>query len=377
MLDHGGVQMTLMIGPAYPIPVSRSILDALQSVRITVNARDTSFFELKFTVSKSSALLTTFMIAGGGAIPLVRVVIVATVNGTPNVLIDGVMTNHQLAPGSNGEPSTLTIMGEDLSRVLSYIDFSGIPYPATPVEGRVLLVLAKYAVLGIIPMVIPSILLDVPIPTSRIPRQQGNDLEYIRALADEVGYVFYIDPGPQPGMSFAYWGPEIKVGTPQPALNVDMDAHTNVEQLSFRFDTENRMLPIVVIQNPETKVPIPIPILDITPLIPPLARIPAPTKGIAPIAGVSKYGPIQALLIGLAKAAKSADALSASGSLNVVRYGHVLKARQLVGVRGAGSPFNGLYYVQSVTHNIRRGEYKQDFTLVRNGLVSTLDTVPA
>jgi hypothetical protein len=55
----------------------------------------------------------------------------------------------------------------------------------------------------------------------------------------------------------------------------------------------------------------------------------------------------------------------------------VLKARKLVGVRGAGAAFDGLYYVKSVTHNIKRGEYKQSFTLSRNGLLSTFKTVPA
>ena len=54
----------------------------------------------------------------------------------------------------------------------------------------------------------------------------------------------------------------------------------------------------------------------------------------------------------------------------MLRYGRVLKARQLVGVRGAGMAFDGLYYVKSVTHTIKRGEYKQSFTLTRNGLVS-------
>ena len=57
------------------------------------------------------------------------------------------------------------------------------------------------------------------------------------------GYVFYIDPGPVPGTNTAYWGPEIKVGVPQPALNLDMDAHTNVESLSFNFNTANTTLP--------------------------------------------------------------------------------------------------------------------------------------
>ena len=43
----------------------------------------------------------------------------------------------------------------------------------------------------------------------------------------------------------------------------------------------------------------------------------------------------------------------------MLRYGRVLQARRLVGVRGAGMAFDGLYYVQSVTHTIKRGEYKQ------------------
>jgi hypothetical protein len=372
-----GIQMSLMIGPAVPVPVSQDVLDALQSIRVTTRAREASGFQLTFRLSTRSPLHTVFLLAGGGAIPMVRVVVVVTVNGTPNVLIDGVMTHHEISPGSDAGHATLTITGEDLTRVMDYIDFSGIPYPAMPVEGRVLLVLAKYAVLGIIPKIIPSIMFDVPLPTQRIPRQVGKDLAYVRKLADDVGYVFYMEPGPVPGMNFAYWGPEIKVGVPQPALNVDMDAHTNVEAMSFRFAADNKKLPVVVIQQQETHAPIPIPIPDITPLNPPLGLIPPIPKDIAPLTMSAKLSPVQAVLIGLAKAARSSDAVTGTGTLSVLRYGRVLKARGLVGVRGAGTAFDGLYYVDEVTHNIKRGEYKQDFTLKRNGLISTLQAVPA
>ena len=51
--------------------------------------------------------------------------------------------------------------------------------------------------------------------------------------------------------------------------------------------------------------------------------------------------------------------MTGNGALDVLRYGRVLKARQLVGVRGAGHGLRRLYYVKSVTHNIKRGEYKQ------------------
>ena len=76
--------------------------------------------------------------------------------------------------------------------------------------------LLKYAIFGVIPLVIPSVLLFVPLPIDQIPSQQGTDLEYIRSLADQAGYVFYLDPGPIPGVSKAYWGPQIKVGTRSP-----------------------------------------------------------------------------------------------------------------------------------------------------------------
>ncbi len=372
-----GINLTLMIGPGVPVPVSSDVLDALTSVQVTSKTDGPSGFQLQFTIKKNSPLLTLFLLASGVQVPLVRVVIFVTINGSPQVLIDGVMTDHQISPGSGSQSPVLTITGEDLTRVMDYIDFTGIPYPAMPPEARVLIILAKYAIFGVIPMVIPSIMLDVPIPIDRIPIQQGKDLAYVRKLADDVGYVFFMKPGPEPGTSIAYWGPDIKVGVPQPSLNTDMDAYTNVESLSFSFNGDNATLPFVFIQEQYSKAPIPIPILDITPLNPPLGLIPPIPKQFPIIEGTAKLSPVQALLIGLAKAAKKADAVSATGSLDTLMYGNVLQSRGLVGVRGAGTPFDGLYYVSSVTHNIKRGEYKQSFTLTRNGLISTVPSVPA
>jgi hypothetical protein len=375
---YKSIHLTLMIGPGVPVPVSQEVLDAVTSLRVTTSTDGPSVFQIDFSVSPRSPLQTLFLLSSGASIPLVRVVIVVTVNGTPEVIMDGVMTHHELRPGANGGQSVLTVTGEDLTRVMDYIDFSGTPFPCMPPEARVALILLKYAFLGVIPMVIPSPLIDVPIPIDRIPRQQGKDLAYIRSLAEEVGYVFYIDPGPKPGMSTAYWGPAIKVGPAQPALNTaEMDVHANVESLSFSYDSEKATLPVIFIQNPQTHVPIPIPVPPITPLNPPLGLIPPIPKQIEWIPETAKYSPIRGALIGLAKASQTSDVVSGQGTLDVVRYGRVLKARRLVGVRGAGPAFDGLYYVSSVTHNIRRGEYKQDFTLVRNGLISTLPQVPA
>ena len=80
--------------------------------------------------------------------------------------------------------------------------------------------------------------------------------------------------------------------------------------------------------------------------------------------------PTQAILAALGRVSKSADVVTGTGQLDVLRYGRVLKPRQLVGVRGAGITYDGLYYVKSVTHTIKRGEYKQSFQLTRNARVA-------
>lgn len=379
---RGAVHLSLMIGPVVPLPAPPVVLDAISSVQVTSSDTGPTLFQISFGLSNRSPLHTLFLLTGGAPLLFMRVIISVTVNGTPQVLADGVITDHQIAPGTDAEHSLLVITGEDLSALMNLADLSGFPFPAMPAEGRVAVLLAKYAVLGVVPLVIPSVLLDVPIPTGNIPGQRGTDLAYIKALADRVGYVFYIDPGPVPGANVAYWGPKIKVGVPQPALNVDMDAYTNVESLTFRFDSKQNRIPTVFIYDELTKVVIPIPIPPITPLNPPLGLIPplpsALIPDLTPVSDtLSKRTVPQAIMIGLAKAAQWADAVTGEGSLDVSRYGRVLRARSLVGVRGVGPAFDGLHYVTSVKHDIRPGSYKQSFTLSRNGLLSTVATVPS
>ncbi|HPU18586.1 MAG TPA: hypothetical protein PLC50_00055 [Alicycliphilus sp.] len=375
-----GIQLTLLVGPLVPLPVPRVVLDALQSVEVRTAAGSASGFQLTFTITARSPLNTIFLLAAGTntgmATPPLRVLLILTMNGSAQPLFDGVMTHVEVQPGGRGQAGTLTVTGEDVTKAMDMQDFSGLPFPAVPVEGRVALLCAKYAPFGLIPMVIPVLFPDVQIPIDKIPAQKGTDLAYIQELARQVGYVFYVEPGPAPGTNIAYFGPEIKLGVPQPALNLDMDALTNVESLSFSFDPTKGVLPIVYIQNQLTRVPIPIPIPNLNPLQPPLGALPTPIANFKVLKDTAKMSPMRAISAGLAEAAKSQDAVSGSGSLNVLRYGRVLKARGLVGVRGAGVAYDGLYYVSSVTSRLKRGEFKQSFELTRNGLVSITPNVP-
>lgn len=376
MLPITRVTVTLLIGPVVAVPAPAPLMEALQGITVTTSVGSRSGFQLSFTLANQSPLYGLLLVAANAALLALRVIVVATVNGTPEVLTDGVITRQEVTPGPSAGTSTLTVTGEDISTVMDRQEMNGIPYPAMPAEARVAAILAKYAAYGVIPAVVPSLFLDVPIPVDEIPTQQGTDYAYITALATEVGYTFYVEAGPVPGTNLAYWGPQVKAGLVQPALSVDMGPHTNVESLTFSIAHNEKSMPVVFIHEKSTKATIPIPIPDVNPLQPPLGLAPSLPSKLDFMTDTAKLSPVAALARGVARAAASADTVEGSGTLDVVRYGRLLKARQLVGVRGAGLAFDGLYYVKSVTSTLRAGAFTQTFALSRNALIANVPAVP-
>jgi hypothetical protein len=371
-----GVHLTLLVGPVVPAPVPRELLEALTEVEVTNGVESPDGFRLTFALSTRSVLHQAFLVAATRT-PLMRVVIVVTINSIPKVLMNGVLTNQEVSAGERPGQSTLRVTGEGLTKLMDLQEWDGLPYPGMGVTAQVNAILMKYVAFGIAPLVIPPLNLSIQNPLNRWQSHTGTDLCHIQSLAAEVGYVFYLQPGLVPTTTTAYFGPEIKVGVPQPALNVDLDAHRNVKSMSFSFDSASSDLPIVLIQNPLTKAPVPVPIPKINPLQPPLGLFGPPITKISVLKNTSKMSLPEALNAGLAKAACSQNAVAANGSLDVARYGRLLSARGLVGVRGAGFAFDGLYFVESVTTTMKAGELAQSFRLSRNGLVSITPVVAA
>lgn len=363
----------LLMGPILAVPVPAPLTDALQSVRVTTSSGQASGFQLTFAVSARSVIQQALLPIGFFD-PGIRVVIVAVVTGTPTVLADGIITQQELAPSAEPGASVLTITGEDLS-VLMDMRHEYECYPGLPHQVRVTAICAKYARYGLTPVAIPPVLADVPNPVVHIPIQSGTDLEYLKAMASEVGHVFFLEPGPLPGMNLAYWGPQVRTGLVQPALTLGAGAAATVESLSFTYDGLSRTQYTIGITEPISKIRISLPVPDISLLHPPLAARPAVTLKQEPLPDIGDRSVAEALLLGLSRTSTAADAIKGTGKLDVLRYGHVLRARRLVGVRGAGLAYDGLYYVSSVTHDIRRGEYKQNFTLTRDGLGSLTPVV--
>lgn len=369
-----GVNLSLLIGPTVPIPATPDIAEAVQSVSVNHNDEGRSGFQVVLRVGRAGPtdLLDYRLLLNPLLRPFNRVILTVVFGAIPTVLMDGVITNQQFSPGSLPGTATLTLTGEDVS-VMMDLEKKRAEHPAQSEPLIALKLIATYAQYGLIPEVIPPTAIDQPIPTDRTPVQQGTDLEHLKKMAERFGHVFYVEQGPVPGVNFAYWGPPKRAGLPQRALSVNVGPETNVESVSF---TNNAMAPTIIkdkIQDSLTNSGMPV-MTFVGTRMPPLAALPALPLQLPNVRtsllerGGQGLNVIQAFAQAQAVTDRSLDSVvTAQGELDALRYGGVLKPRGLVGLRGAGFTYDGMYYVKTVAHSISKGQYKQRFTLTREG----------
>ena len=369
--------LTLLIGPTLPVPAPSGLLDALDHVQVTTSDRGRSGFQLVFSAGRSgSADRIDYSLLSQPELKLFnRVVLLVAFGGAPKVLMDGVITHRELMPGDLPGSGTLTVTGEDVS-VMMDLEEKNVEHPAQAENVIATLLISSYPTYGLIPKVTPPPLVDSPTPIERIPVQRGTDLAHLNTMAARFGFVCYVVPGPAPMTNTVYWGPPVRSGPPQPALTVDMGAQTNVERISFRA---NGLAPTKVrgvVQDPASDQAMAV--ASAASLRVPLSAQPdwqtLRSTRTTLISG-SGLTASQALARAQGTADASTDSVTATGTLDALSYGDLLTARGLVGLRGAGWTHDGLWYVQQVTHQIKRGEYTQAFTLTRDGSGSTLAAV--
>jgi len=200
-----------------------------------------------------------------------------------------------------------------------------------------------------------------------------NTRRRVSHLLTMYGFVFFVEPGAVPLTNVAYWGPPPRDAISQPALSVNMGPNTNVETISFKYgELEPKKLTFTDSSGGEKTV-------DRYTRQPPLAaRVPMPRKRDFLANGPDGETDQAKRVRAQGEVDKSFDnVVTAEGSLDALRYGRVLKPRSLVDVRGAGDSFDGRFYVKSVTHSIdvKKGEYKQKFSLSREGVGTTTPIV--
>lgn len=359
-----GIRLVLWMGQTVPLPAPYEVLLALSRVEVTQDVDGPEGFSLTFTVGKDKTL--EYNLLNSGALqPFGRVVIGVVLGVVPEVLIDGVITHYQLQPSNEPGRTSLTVIGRDVSVMLD-LEEKNESYPNQPDFLIVTRILATYGQYGLVPVPTPTT--DVPIILQRVPRQQETDLRFLQRLALRNGFVFYIEPLTF-GVNRAYFGPENRLGLPQPALSVDFGSSTNVKSLDFSNDGLAPVGTRGTFVEPLTKMAIPIPSLPSL-RVPPLASSPVSARRTLQLRSSANQSPIQAALAAVSTVTTAPEAVRGEGEVDTVRYGSVLRARRLVGVRGAGRSYDGFYYVRRVTHTIERGQtsrYTQRFTLSREG----------
>lgn len=357
-----GIRLLVLAGKTLPMPASADLLSAIRrvEVRCSVNSEDNGF---QMTLSLTKNKVGEYSLIDSGVLdPDQRVVLGVVLGVTPEVLIDGIITHHQLTPGDKQSDATLTVSGRDIS-VLMDLDEANGSYPCQPDSVIVLGLLAKYSTYRIAPVITATT--DVPLPTSRVPRQHETDLEFARRLAKKNNFVFYVEPV-APGATIAYWGPENRASTPQPAISVNMGAYTNVKELGLTNDALAPVGTKGVFVEPITKVSITIP----TPPalhVPPLVSETTAPKKTELMRETANLDPFQAFLASFAAAGKAEEPVKSDCVVDTARYGRVIQARRTIGLRGAGRKYDGLYYVKSVSHRIEPGSYTQSLTMSREG----------
>ena len=379
------VRLSLLVGRSVPSPAPRLLMNALESVKVDESADFAKGFELTFRAerdpgaSKDYALLNSPLLAPGS-----RVVISVTINAKPRVLMDGVITRHDLTPSSGKEGTSLSVKGDDLSVLMDMTEREML-YPSLPHEAIVLLVLLRYATLGVVPLIIPSRSSWTTNPLEQTPYQGGTDRAFLNQLASQHGYIFGLKPGPLPRTSIGYWGPPdmlsriSKICPPQKPLTVDMGPATNVNSLSFSYNGLAAKQVHGWVADPNLLLPVPVRTLCST-RSPAMASRPAvEAQGSFVKKVLLKYAGHHALEA-WSQAQDVTDrsmdeVVGASGTLDVLRYGDLLSAPGIVGLRGAGYSYDGYYYVKSVNHAIDRNRYEQHFTLAREGTGSRTQRV--
>lgn len=367
-----GAHLTLLVGPTIAVPAPMAITEAIERVEVTHTDTGRSGFQVTLQATRTGAfgLIDYPLLRHPLLRPFNRVILLVTLNAFPRVLMDGIITRQDLDPTERAGAATMTVTGEDVS-VMMDLEERTAEHPAQPdaaIAAKVILTYAKY---GLVPVVMPPLLSDVPLPIERVPVQRGTDLSFLEQLARRYGHVFFIAPGPTPFTNTAYWGPPPRLGIPQRALSVNMGHLSNVETITFG---SNALAPARVSGTTEdARTGRTLPLRTVTSLRPPLVTQPA---ALAHPAHVRTRLPETASGLSYAQSlarsqaatdTASDDVVTATGEFETARYGDVLQARALVGLRGAGASHDGMYYVRSVTHTISRGSYRQRFTLAREG----------
>lgn len=373
------VRLELKIGDKVTRPVPAHVVAAIESLEIRQGDDGPSSWQIVFKIGRISREdVSDFSLFRDETIKLFnRIVMILHLYSEKKVLMDGLITQIQMQPSDEPGASRLTVSGEDIG---VHMDFKEKQRSFSDKTLREVIeeIVNEYFFWfeGNIDFSAadPIILDSRPDPALN---QDKTDRSFLAEQASSNGYVFFIRPTDIPEKNKVYWGKRLRMSGQNQSkpLSCQFGAFSNVESISFSYGGMQAfaMSGEVLERDGQTTF---IKSNTLT-LDPALAQ---DTK--SAIRKTKLLRSTNDMSVGQAKAALQAEIdsaavniVTASGTLDTSRYGAVLEAGVIVAVRGVGYTFNGNYYVKSVTHSIKPGSYKQQFTLEREGVGSTIKTV--
>jgi phage protein D len=289
-------------------------------------------------------------------------------------VFDGYVTAVDLSLGSTLATTFVEVSGMDTS-VLMSLEEKIVPWPNKSDSDIVRQIVADYNV-----EVTADTTSTVHQDTDTTILQRSTDIQFVRELAQKNGLEFYFETDDQSGNITGFFQAPQLDGTPQPDLIIQLGDQSNLKSFSAHLSGQ-RPLNVKTQQMDIKSNSANVAQVSDTALTT-LGKSDASTLIGDAIAGLAtpQDAPAQMLILGsptsdatelttIAQAVRDEAGwlITASGEVNSDAYQAVLRPRRLVVVKGAGSAFNGKYYVTKVVHEIKvDGSYAQKFEARRN-----------
>jgi phage protein D len=366
----------LSAGASSPSAVAADVIDAVDRIVVRQEHDGPSTFQLLLNADESARVEDDLPIVGGKVFaPGNRVRIGVRLGSTECWLVDGAAVHAELVYGAGTGTFTYSVIGEDLS-VFMRLQEKAAEWPGRSAAQIVREILANYASYGLQSSVTAPENDVTPEASAWIRQQNGDDLSYVRALGRPYGFIFGLHCGTTTSApTTAYWGPPPRATSSLPALRLGDGTSSDVTSISFSYDGTAAQL-YAGGSRDDTASDAALAVASSTEWsLTKLASSPSVTSTLArtrrfidpSAAGALARSSVDGLTQTSARSAARAVA-----ALDGMEYGAVVTPASLLAVRGAGATYDGNYYVERVEHTLARGSYKQEITMSREGLGSTL-----
>jgi len=327
---------------------------AVSEIEVLETLGETTRFRFRVPVRIEDGDLAA--LANGATDPGATVTVVAS----EELLVTGPVTGQRVHLSGEGETSYVDVLGGD--RTLEMAREAKITsWSSMRASDAVTAVLADY---GFVPEVTSTG--TVFGPTGHDLVQRGTDLAFVRRLARQHGYLFWLSTTPV-GLEVAHFGPPPVSGSSEATLALHLDGAA-LDRVDLAWDADRPTMVTAAGLDSGT-----VETVDASVAASPLAAMAG--QGLAAVNG----GGYSALTVAAGDDASTLsgpanDALTeadlfvrARAATTYTRAGRVLHAHTLIDLDGLGQRHSGAWLVASVRHIVDAVSHRMECTFVRNG----------